>query len=74
MSREQYPRTRPSALLAEVDILGGTEVLHNYGDLGDADLLNIFGFVDTQGTQYANPHNKVPPSSPGATGSITRPP
>jgi len=35
--------------------------MDTYGDLGDADLLNIFGFVDTLGTQYANPNNKVPP-------------
>lgn len=33
--------------------------MHTYGDLSDAELLNIFGFVDTLGTNFTNPNNLV---------------
>lgn len=39
--------------------MAGQELLHSYGDLSDAELLSIFGFVDTMGVNFTNPHNKA---------------
>ena len=48
-----------SPIHVAADINSGEELLHTYGDLSDGDLLLTFGFVDTLGTSYQNPHNKV---------------
>lgn len=49
--------------LAECDIPAGQEVLHSYGDLGDAALLQTYGFVDaaigTEDEPFVNPCNHV---------------
>lgn len=39
--------TCPLYSMAEDDIKAGHEVLHSYGDLSDAELLTIYGFVDS---------------------------
>ncbi|MEW5311949.1 MAG: hypothetical protein WDW38_003621 [Sanguina aurantia] len=48
---------------AECDIPAGQEVLHSYGDLGDAALLQTYGFVDaaigTEDEPFVNPCNHV---------------
>lgn len=41
--------------MLESDIKFGNEVLHSYGDLSDAELLTIYGFVDSDD----NIHNNV---------------
>ena len=47
--------------LAERDIKAGEEVCISYGQLSDAELLRIYGFVEarSEGTGAANPHNFV---------------
>ena len=44
---------------ADTDITSGQELLHTYGDLSDGELLNTFGFIDTMGSDFKNPNNKV---------------
>lgn len=58
-------------MLAECDIPAGSEVLHSYGDLSDAALLQTYGFVDgqpsgdaeggssSQAEPFVNPANHV---------------
>ncbi|GMH32228.1 hypothetical protein BSKO_00062 [Bryopsis sp. KO-2023] len=43
---------------AERDIKAGEEILHNYGDLSDSELLDIYGFVGSSDV-VTNPHNGV---------------
>ena len=59
--------------MADADILSGSELLHSYGDLSDAELLNIFGFVDTMNANFTNPHNEVSPSIQDAIPYSCRP-
>lgn len=42
---------------ADRDIAAGEQVLHTYGDLSDAELLQIYGFVED--LAEPNPHNRV---------------
>jgi hypothetical protein len=42
--------------VAERDIAAGEQILYCYGNLSDAKLLRIYGFVETG---VANPHNYV---------------
>lgn len=50
---------------AECDIPAGAQVLHTYGDLADAQLLQTYGFIDAPPPSGAaasasgNPHNYV---------------
>lgn len=46
-------------MVAERDICAGEEVLHSYGPLSDAQLLQTFGFVEFGDSAAANPHNTV---------------
>ena len=44
------------------DISAGEEVLHTYGDLSDAELLQTYGFIehlDEPANPHHNPHNNV---------------
>ena len=45
------------------DIGKGQEVVHSYGDLGDAELLRVYGFLEgldqAPGRQPHNPHNRL---------------
>ena len=70
-------RDVPSVLtvspVADADILSGSELLHSYGDLSDAQLLHIFGFVDTLNANFTNPHNEVSPIIQAADPSSCRP-
>ncbi|KAL3141212.1 hypothetical protein ABBQ38_003551 [Trebouxia sp. C0009 RCD-2024] len=45
---------------AERDISKGEQLLHTYGDLSDAQLLQTYGFVEAFQPGYENPHNFVP--------------
>ena len=45
---------------AERDIAKGEQLLHTYGDLSDAQLLQTYGFVEDFEPGYDNPHNFVP--------------
>lgn len=45
---------------AERDISKGEQLLHTYGDLSDAQLLQTYGFVEDFQPGYDNPHNFVP--------------
>lgn len=45
---------------AERDISKGEQLLHTYGDLSDAQLLQTYGFVEAFEPGYDNPHNFVP--------------
>ncbi|KAL0029185.1 hypothetical protein WJX79_001145 [Trebouxia sp. C0005] len=45
---------------AERDIAKGEQLLHTYGDLSDAQLLQTYGFVEDVEPGYDNPHNFVP--------------
>ncbi|DBB01093.1 hypothetical protein WJX77_011966 [Trebouxia sp. C0004] len=45
---------------AERDISKGEQLLHTYGDLSDAQLLQTYGFVEDFEPGYDNPHNFVP--------------
>lgn len=45
---------------AERDISKGEQLLHTYGDLSDAQLLQTYGFVEEFGPGFDNPHNFVP--------------
>lgn len=47
-------------LCAERDISKGEQLLHTYGDLSDAQLLQTYGFVEAFEPGYDNPHNFVP--------------
>lgn len=47
------------ACLAEKDIPAGQPVLHTYGDLSDAQLLQTYGFVEQLPYEQPNPHNYV---------------
>lgn len=47
----------PCTLCADRDIAEGEEVLHTYGDLSDAQLLQTYGFVEAWGPGEGNPHN-----------------
>ena len=47
--------------VAERDIAAGEQILYCYGNLSDAELLRIYGFVETG---IANPHNYVTISTP----------
>ncbi len=49
------------ALLTERDIAAGEEVCISYGELSDAELLRVYGFVEarSEGTGATNPHNFV---------------
>lgn len=42
-----------------MDIAEGSEILHTYGDLSDAELLSIYGFIDQMPPGMTNPHNEV---------------
>ena len=42
--------------VTERDIAAGEQILYCYGHLSDAELLRIYGFVETG---VANPHNHV---------------
>ncbi|KAK9818347.1 hypothetical protein WJX72_011060 [[Myrmecia] bisecta] len=44
---------------AERDIGAGEQVLHTYGTLSDAQLLQTYGFVEQHPAGYTNPHNFV---------------
>lgn len=44
---------------AERDIAKGEQLLHTYGDLSDAQLLQTYGFVQDFEPGYNNPHNFV---------------
>ena len=44
----------------ERDIAKGEQLLHTYGDLSDAQLLQTYGFVEDFEPGYDNPHNFVP--------------
>ena len=45
---------------AERDIAKGEQLLHTYGDLSDAQLLQTYGFVEDFEAGFENPHNFVP--------------
>lgn len=45
---------------AERDISKGEQLLHTYGDLSDAQLLQTYGFVEEIEDGFDNPHNFVP--------------
>ena len=45
---------------AERDISKGEQLLHTYGDLSDAQLLQTYGFVEEFESGFDNPHNFVP--------------
>ena len=45
---------------AERDISKGEQLLHTYGDLSDAQLLQTYGFVEEFEPGFDNPHNFVP--------------
>ena len=45
---------------AERLISKGEQLLHTYGDLSDAQLLQTYGFVEEFEPGYDNPHNFVP--------------
>ena len=45
---------------AERDISKGEQLLHTYGDLSEAQLLQTYGFVEAFQPGYENPHNFVP--------------
>ena len=49
-----------SIVCAERDIAQGEQLLHTYGDLSDAQLLQTYGFVEELEPGFDNPHNFVP--------------
>lgn len=53
----KVPVCLPALPAADRDIAAGEEVLHTYGDLADAQLLQTYGFVEEWGPGEANPHN-----------------
>ncbi len=53
-------RCSQSFVGAERDIAKGEQLLHTYGDLSNAQLLQTYGFVEDFEPGYDNPHNFVP--------------